>query len=486
MKHTLIIKTCSLIIAVCILQSCTKSFEDLNKDPTKPTDAPAENIITGAEKAASDVMYNNYVNGKIGMLYSQFWSQTQKESDSQYQLDEGCNNTLWGLYSGALSNLDQVIQLHNANPEAVTQNEAAVANILSAWLFHVLTDVYGNVPYTDALKGLENFTPTYTDAATIYDSLVQKLDAQIAMFDSTKGTFKSGELIYNGDITKWKKLANSLKLRIGIRMADVNPAKAKQVIESAVASGVIVSNDDNALFPYYTTIPDQFPFNEQSGAGTPNDYVMSETVVNFMKQINDPRLAVYARPAKDDDAIRGKVYGQGSFSNDFTYYSYPGTRVYSPDFPGVIITAAEVEFALAEAAQRGFNVGGSAAEHYANGIKASMQFWGISDADATAYLANVPYQEGKWRDCIGAQKWLALYMQGLQSWAERIRLDFKNPVDGSEIFAKPKSLDPTVTMVPFRLSYPISEGNINRVNYQAAGDAIGGDAKGTRLWWNKN
>ncbi|MFL9483470.1 SusD/RagB family nutrient-binding outer membrane lipoprotein [Chitinophagaceae bacterium LWZ2-11] len=466
--------------------ACTKNFESLNSDPTKPTDAPPENILTGAEKAASDVMYSNYTNGKIGMLYAQFWSQTQKESDSQYQLDEGCNNTMWGIYSSALSNLDVIRQMNIANPQAVTSNQVAIAGILSVWIYQVLTDVYGNVPYKQALSGAANFTPVYDDASAIYDSLLQRLTTLTALFDSTKGNYKSGELIYNGNINQWKKLAGSLKLRLGIRMADASPQKSRAAVEAAFASGLITVNTDNALFPYLTGVPDQFPFNEQSGTGTPNDYVMSQTAVNFMAQLNDPRLPVYARPSTGDGTIKGKPYGQGVFSNDFTAYSYPGTKVYSPNFPGIIMTAAEVEFALAEAVERGYTIPGTAEQHYKNGIAASMKFWNVADSSAATYLTTVPYNTNKWKDCIGTQKWLALYMQGLQAWFERVRLNFKNPGDGAEIFMNPISLDPNVQIVPTRLTYPISEGNINHINYQNAGNAIGGDKKSTKLWWNKN
>jgi hypothetical protein len=116
-----------------------------------------------------------------------------------------------------------------------------------------------------------------------------------------------------------------------------------------------------------------------------------------------------------------------------------------------------------------------------------MAFWGVSDSVAiNAYLARVPYNPSDWKDCIGTQKWMAFYMQGMQSWFERTRLDFKQP-GGAALFIPPVagSLDPTVTMVPYRLTYPVTEAVENAVNYQHAAAAIGGDAKGTKLWWNK-
>lgn len=487
MKHAIINKVFLFLLPLWTTVACTKKFDNLNRDPTRPTDATPETLITGAEKSASDVVYNNFVNGRVGMLYAQYWAQTQSEVASQYLLDESSNNTLWNLYSNALTNLDGIVQLRNANPAAVSANEAAIANVLSVWIYQILTDSYGNIPYSQALKGLDNFTSFYDDAATIYDSLLFRLDAQLATFDSAGANFSSGEKIYNGDVAKWRRLANSLKLRIGIRMADAMPEKAKSAIVSAIAGGVITSNDDNALFPYLAAVPDQFPFNEQSGTGLPNDYVMSATLVDFMDSLADPRLPIYARPTTLDSVIRGKVYGLGSFSNDFTFYSYPGVRPYSPTFPGIIMLKSEVDFALAEAAARGFIASEGAAVHYEDGIRSSMNFWGVTDTTIiNAYIASVPYVQTEWKNCIGTQKWLALYMQGLQSWFERTRLKFTKP-GGEPLFVKPGNiLDPSVTEgVPYRLTYPITEGTINSDNYNTAGQAIGGNTKGTKLWWNK-
>ncbi|RXK85923.1 SusD/RagB family nutrient-binding outer membrane lipoprotein [Filimonas effusa] len=486
MKHAIIKKGLILLLPVC-LAACTKNFDELNRDPTRPTEATPETLITGAERSASDIIYNNFVNGRVGMLYAQYWSQSQNESHSQYMLEESSNNLLWNLYSTALTNLDEIIKMHNQDPEAVPANEAAIANILSVWIFQVLADVYGNIPYSNALKGLENFTASYDDAAAIYDSLVNRINTQLTRFDESGGNFRSGEKIFNGDIAKWRKLANSLKLRIGIRMADVAPDKARPIIEAAIQDGVMTANTDNALFPYLSAVPDQFPFNQESGTGIPNDYLVSKTLVDYMQSIQDPRLPLYARPATSDSVIRGKVYGLGAFGNDYTFYSYPGVRPYSPTFPGIIMLKAEVDFALAEAAARGFTTGSTAQEHYNAGIRSSMAFWQVTDTAAiNAYIARVPYLQSDWRNRIGSQKWLALYMQGLQAWFERTRLEFRKP-GGESLFVTPGTiLDQSVTAgVPYRLTYPITEGNINSENYNAAGAAIGGNTKGTKLWWNK-
>lgn len=469
--------------------ACNKGL-DINTDPTKPGTATLESLITGAEKSALDIMYGEAVNGRIGMLYSQYWAQGQKETDSRYQLDESSNNTLWGIYRSALGNLQEIVRINEANPEAGSPNQVAIANILSVWIYQVLADSYGNVPYSQALSGLADFTPVYDDAAGIYDSLLQKLDRQIQLLDTANGGFRSGELIYNSDVTKWKKLANSLKLRMGMRMlggSGVNATKARGIIEAAVAAGVLSSSSEDALFPYQAAIGDQFPFNEQSGAGISNAYVVSETLVKYMKSVSDPRLPIYARPI-ENGSIVGKPYGINASSNEYNIsnLSYPGKRAYDPTFPGIVMTYTEVEFDLAEAAARGYTVSGTAEEHYANGIRASFAFWGLSSDSASAYLLRVPYNAGNWRNSIGSQKWLGLYMQGLQGWFERNRLNFELPGDDVSFVAPVAgSLDPNVSFLPYRITYPVSEANINRVNYTDAGRDIGGDSKGTKLWWMK-
>ena len=469
-----------------LIQSCTNGFDSLNQDPTKPTDVTPSEMITGVEKTASDLIYSINANGNLGMLYAQFYAQTQKESSSQYQLDEGTNNVLWSLYSSPLSNIQEIQRLNSIKPEPGAQNEDAIAQVLSVWIYQILTDVYGDVPYSESLEGSTNLTPVYDDSRKIYDSLVLNLDHAISQLDSAQPSFATGELIYNGDVVMWKKLANSLKLRIGIRMADADPAKSKKIVEEAAASGVMTSSADEAKFPYLATVPDQFPYNEEKGTGIPNDFQVTETLVDFLKQTGDPRLKIYVRPATKNNDYVGKPYGLGSFEAGFEGYSYPGTAVYSPTFPGYIMSYAEVAFALAEAAQRGYHVGGDAAGFYEQGVKASMSFWGVNDQDAETFLKNNPYTASNWKDVIGTQKWLALYNQGLQAWFERTRLNFKKP-DGTALFVAPAhSLDPNVKMVPTRLTYPISEQANNQQNYNEAIKRLGGtDSKGLTLWWQK-
>lgn len=487
--------------ATFLITACSKTLNNINHDTTLPNSAPVEYLLTGAEENALSTIYNAdaSVDGYIGSEYAQYWSGSQSESSSRYQLDEGGNSTIWSLYSGPIMNLNQVILINRTQVGGPNPNQVAICMILQSWLFELLTDIYGNVPYSQALQGTANLTPAYDDSHAIYDSLLSKLDSAVAMMDSTKQGFKSGELFYSGNLVQWKRLAESLKLRMGIRMADAAPAQSQQVVQAAVAAGVMqvgqsgsdltVRNGDDALFPYEAAAPYQIPYNAALRALT--FFLCSSTMVNFMDSLNDPRLPLYATFPTAGGGYKGKPYGINEFSNDFNVYSepdsFPPRKVFQPQFPGILMTYTEVQFDLAEAAARGYSVPLPAATYYQNGIRASMAFWGVSDSTAiNTYLARVPYNPADWKDCIGTQKWLAYYMQGMQSWFERTRLDFKQP-GGAALFIPPVagSLDPTVTLVPYRLTYPVTEAVENAVNYQQAAAAIGGDTKGTKLWWNK-
>lgn len=473
---------CSLAILVAT-SSCTKGFEELNRDPTKPTAVTPVELITGIERTASDIMYSTAVNGNIGMLYSQYYAQTQNESQSQYLTDESANNQLWSSYSGPLSNIQELLRVNALRPDPTSGNQNAIAKILSVWIYHVLTDTYGNIPFSQALRGDELIlTSEYDDSKLVYEGLVTMLNEQIAALDPSLASFRSGELIYQGDVSKWIKLANALKIRIGLRMIKNNPGRAQQIIEEASAN-TFTSIADEAKFPYLAVAPDRFPLNDDDGRTIPNGFFVSSTLVNFMQETQDPRLPMYARPAPLTNTIVGKPYGLGSFTN-INEYSQGSAKVFSSTFPGYIMSYSELQFALAEAAARGFNVGGDAETFYENGIRASMQFWGVTDANTiNDFINNNPYDQSNWKNVIGTQKWVAMYNQGLQSWFERNRLNFTKP-NGDPFFVAPSTiLDENVDFVPYRITYPLGELSNNAQAYQAAKSAMGGDTKGIKLWW---
>ncbi|RFS22544.1 SusD/RagB family nutrient-binding outer membrane lipoprotein [Chitinophaga silvatica] len=493
-KKQLLKYSSAILVLVFLITGC-KKLDDMAHDPTKPTTAEPKYLLTGAQKTAMDMLYSGLQNGFIAMNYAQYWTGNSRTNDSQYTLDEGNNAALWNnLYRISLHNLDDLIKQNNSKlsePGIVNQN--AIARITSAWIYQILADAYGNIPYSQTFESTTNITPRYDDAATVYQSLIDTLEHQITIMDEGQISFDAGDVIYNGDVKKWKKLAHSLILRLAIRMADAKPDIARQAIE-AHYSQAFSSNADDALFKYLDAAPNKFPFNESERPII--DFSVSETLVDYLKQVNDPRLTIYARPAKNTDTIKGMPYGWAASDTlrlALDYYSMPGKQVYSATMPGILMSYSEVAFILAEASARGMNVGESAASYYENGIRASMLFWkgltqsdNINDVSIAAYIKGVPFVAADWRNVIGSQKWLSLYPQGFQAWFERTRLHFNKP-GGKSLFIAPVSgsLDPSVKMVPLRLTYLISEQTQNKASYEAAAKAIGQDTKGNALWYNK-
>jgi hypothetical protein len=473
------------MIAVAMLfvsTACEENFDEFNTDPNNPSFARAEWLLTSAQKRAIDETWDEWVNARTGMYYAQYWSGTSYTEESQYQIREGVNNAFWsGMYAGALADLVQAKVL------AETGTQEGILDLMIAWSFHVLTDKYGAIPFENAVLGLGNPTPNYDSQEDVYNALLTMIDAALVKLDDSERSFGSGDVLYGGDVAKWRKFGNSLKLRVGMRMVNANPTAARAAVEAA-ASGAFTSNADNALMNYEGE-PNNNPLHENSK--TRADFAVSSTLIDYMKSVDDPRISVYANETVNHPGeYIGLAYGLSNANATAianAEVSMPGDIVYkNASAPGVYIDYAEVRFILAEAAARGWNVTGTAEEHYNAAITASLGYWGITDpAVVNAYLAEVPYSAGDWKDVIGTQKWLALYMQGLQGWYERLRLRFNKP-DGTALFINPVdgSLDADVTDVPTRMTYPTDEQTLNAASYTAAVETQGADKKSTKLWWH--
>lgn len=484
--------------------SCTKNFEEMNVSPNQPAEASAGQLFASAQYNFATNIGDAWNNGRMGMYYAQYWSSTYYTDESRYQIREGVNQTMWNtFYAGVLRQLMESQKISDASKQNSSANQVAIAAIFKDLTFHYLTDIYGGpVPYSEALDP-DNATPKYDSGPEIYAGLLADLETQIAALDATKPGFASGDIVYSGNVGLWKKFANSLRLRIALRMIDADPAAATAAIIKSLDpanGGIISANSESALFTWLSSPPNNNPINE--AFKTRKDFAMSATFVNYLKKYSDPRLQVYAEPlSTDPNAYVGELYGlkQGgdvvngvkvSGSNGkATAVSLPSTYARGAEAPTILLGYPEVEFMLAEIVARGLNVGitGTAEEHYQKGIKASFEYAQLGDAAYTAYLAKVPYVAAKWKDSIGAQKWIAMYTEGIQAWLERLRLDFVDPYTGEQIFVAPVSgsTDPNVTMVPERMSYPTTEASLNMKSYNAATKELGGNTKNIKPWWDK-
>lgn len=476
MKKVILIALSLLVVVSC---KTDDQYEDYNRDPKNPTQVDADFLFNAAVKSLFDQMTSTNVNTNVFKLLAQYFTETQYFDEANYDLTtRNIPQNHWSeMYRDVLLDLQTAKQnvMDDAGlSEGEKNTRIAQIEVLMVYTFQQLVDTFGNIPYTETLDPVTFPLPVYDDAATIYTDLITRINAAIP---NLTGSGFGTDNIYGGDMAKWAKFGNSVKLKLGIHLSDVDAATAKSTVESAIAGGVFTSNADNAILLYSGSTPNTNPLwvdLEQSGR---SDFVAANTIVDVMNPLNDPRRAYYFDNNLGDDVYVGGIYGD---KNAFTDYSHLGTLLYDPTFRGDILDYAEVSFYLAEAAERGFAVSGTAESHYAEAITASILDWGGTDAEATTYLATpaVAYASaaGDWKAKIGNQFWIAMYNRGFVGWTVWRRFDvptFNLPAD-------------TGNPVPTRYTYPVNEQNLNDTNRTDAADAIGGDEQTTKLFWDVN
>lgn len=465
-----------IILVIGLVFGC-QDFDEWNVDEKNPSKIPAGFLLTSAEKDLFTRMTSTSVNYNIFKLFAQYWNETQYTDEVNYDIrgrDIGGNFFLY-LYRDILNDLKEAQRLIDEDT-LLDQNlktaQSGVLEVLQIYTWHVLVDTYGNIPYSEALQGIDNLTPVYDDDAEIYNDLFIRLDKAIQMLNSDPDSFGSADLIYNGSTAQWKKFANSLKLKMAVRISDADNTKAKQLATEAISSGVFTSNDDNASFPFESTPPNTNPIWTSLVQSGRNDFVMANTFVDIINPLNDPRAKVFMADNLED-GYEGGIYGTGSSYTDF---SHIGDLWHTPDLEGVILSYDEVQFLLAEAIERGL-IPGNAESHYIEGIIASIIYWTGSQEDADAYVAqaSVAYDGGNWKKSIGIQKYIALYGRGFEAWSSWRLLDYPNTFIRPEISGE---------AVPRRYLYGNDDGDVNSENYEAASKAIGGDLKSSRVFWD--
>jgi len=490
-------KKAFFLVLAMALSACTKDLTSLNVDPKNPSSVPSASLFTGAEKVLSNTLASSNVNINIFRLIEQQWQETTYTDESNYDMTtRPIPDDLWNpLYSQVLINFQQAksVLASDVSDAGTQKNEIAIIDILQVYTYYYLVTTFGNVPYSQALDVSKPF-PKFDDAKTVYYDLLTRLDADIAALNTSAGSFDSADVIYNGNPTAWKKFANTLKLKMGITISDYDTAKAKTVVEAAVTAGVFTSNADNAKFKYLSSSPNTNPVWVDLVQSGRQDFVGCSTIMTYLQPGTpqaDPRLPYYFT-VNQSGAYAGAAPGASAQFSQFSKPSGPLLvlssigQVTNPDFPGLLLDYSETEFNLAEAAQRGYNVGGTVAGHYTNGISASMDYWGVPTAAQALYLAlpNVAYATAydptapatvlTAAQKIGIQKYLALYNRGWDAWTETRRIDYP-------VLTAPAT---ALSVFPVRLKYPKNEQNINIVNYNAAAAAIGGDNVGTKLFFD--
>lgn len=504
------------------LSSCTKKFEEINTDKTKIEVLAPKQL----DKLFSTAEYAGITNtdqwaGGYQLLVSlasdeqaQFFSCTQAAfpSDRNEMVGRWINGG-WGAYLQGATTLAEILKQTGPDSPVPDPLREAVAKIWKVYINMPMTDAFGPIPYSEVGSGQDAIF--YDSQEAIYTDFFKILTEATAVLNQNldKTAFATGDVIYDGNLTKWLKLGNSLRLRAAIRVSKKTPDIAKTQAEAAIAAagGLLLNSADNAEMrptpPNYLN-----PLGVISEWG---EFRMSASMESILKGYQDPRLPMYFAPAKNTGQHDGIRNGLSilQMSDDFNANDNNSNVV--PRFqnaangtePHTLYVAAETWFNMAEAKLNGWNVGSfSAKECYDRGIEESMKQWGVSNYASyltstntpQAFSAPAPYAapplsnipvafgstEAVQREQVGTQKWLCLYpsMSG-EAWAEFRRTGYP------KLYPRINNDNPdasTDAASVKRLIFPPDEITVNASGYQTGVELLGGpDKTSTKLWWNQ-
>lgn len=507
--------------------SCTNQLEETNINPNSPSinDITSYGLFNNANKAVMNASRGDFSSGRMALPWVQYSAQRNYTEEDRFQYRVATGNSFYSDHYLVAQDYKTILDL-NTNPATVgitsaygnTNNQIAAARIMLAYTFCQLTDAFGDVPYysygnTDpdfqalALdKGI--LKPKFASQTKIYTDLMKELKEASEMIVLDEDVFIDGDFLFQ-DPVKMKKFANSLRLRIANRVKAVIPAAAGH-ISDAIASGVMTSNADTVGLKYENTDVFPSPFYRSFFISNRNDFAMTNTFVDLLKGNLgnfgvDPRLQKYAAPiTANKAAIKDKSYVETSDLTKYRGMPYgltsaqtasqtPNTSLWSynvlkKDYTEILMEYSEVEFLLSE--NNGWND-----TNFQNGVRASMERWGVDDTAITTYLSTLPVAN---QANVLNQKYIALFMQPYEAWAEYRRTGFpdtllkpnasyatNNPLpDGALTY----TFEPLngLTDLPTRLKYPTNSPQLNGTNYAAAVSSMGPDLLTTKLIWDTN
>jgi hypothetical protein len=510
MKRIFIYLTVITVLAA--TSSCDKGFEDVNKNPVLATSVDPIYLFSNAE-FGSAIATQNYQLQIVQQINTPYTGVLEGGNHNAVS-DPNSNANFNSLYlqNGPVNLLTTVIFQTKDNP--ARSNLYNMSRIWKAYVFMVLVDTYGDVPYFEAGKAfLEGINlPKYDDQKLIYDDILKELEEGTKALDASKA-IEGGDLFFKGNIAQWKKLGNSLLLRAAMRYSKIDAAKAKSYVAKATdpaAGGLQSANTDNAFIAFNSTFNHPLA-NYFQGTERGNVY-LGQAFVNYLKTTNDPRLKVIAvkyetpgnpiatagaedtTPANQD----GMPYGYnestianapgfpGKIGSAFKYSQINRRTVGKIDAPEFFITYAQTSLLLAEAVQRGWATGDVKALYEA-GVKAHMLQLATYDVLATIpaasqddYLKANAFTPAKALEQINNQYWIASFLNGSEAWANFRRSGFPTlPVNTYP------GKDPSVKDFIRRLVYPVRERSVNEANYKEAVARMGPDELGTPIFWDK-
>jgi len=485
------IKIYSFIVAAGMLfaPSCTTDFVDKNTNPNAINDVTPNLLLPGIMRTAINEMVNQ--SWGIGNIVIQHTAKIQFVSEDRYTW--GDRSGLWNNMYSNLRNVELLLEMSERNNAS---NYKAVALIFRAWMYSLITDAYGDVPYSEAIKGVTGvFQPKYDTQESIYEGILADLSTANTLLGP--GETVVGDLIYGGDINKWKKLANSLRLRYLLRISGKKDVKAamQAIVDSPSNFPVFTSSADNATLRYLTSAPNQFPLHT-TRQGSFDEFRLSKTLGDKMLELNDPRIATLAQPTDASVASGDPVYvGVPNGLNEVSALEYNGgpnnvSRVGHLYYQGAITERGlkvatgyimgypELLFILAEARQKGLiTTAPTVQDYYEAGVRAAFEFFDVAMPADYLNRDGVKFQESEALTLIGTQKWISLFFTGLEAWFDWRRTGIPELVAGRDNVNNGK--------IPVRFAYPQSEQTLNPQSWQEAVARQGEDTYNTPVWWDK-
>lgn len=483
----------STAIASIFFASCEK-FEEMNENPNEPTVVSADVLLASSQRQSVTTLTEESF--LLGNNAAQITAKTLRTEVDAYNW-----NAFPTVWDGLYNSLTDLKSLENIAVDNGNEKMQGVARVMRAYIFSVLTNAYGDIPYSQAIQGDENnFTPVYDSQEAIYTDLFVELEQGLALLNG-EGEI-SGDLIYGDNADQWIRFTNSLRLRLLMTASGKIPDVAQRFSDIVATGNIIQSNSDNAVLDFLVGFPNQFPLIPQK-TGDFDAVALSANMYTALSAKEDPRIARYARPSDDDyDSIdvatdfSGAVNGSNSANCSKSgsrlgpqYYNYPElTTAQSLGLEmanGVMMTYAEVCFLLAEAAEKGW-IGNDVETEYRNGIQASMEYHQVDLApfqwaDFNDFYTNSGVAWNNNAMQIWEQKWIALFFHGLQPYFEvrRWYVESGNSFDQIPFLTTPCE-DLNGGNLPMRFIYPGEEISLNTSNQIGASENL--TDENSKMW----
>jgi hypothetical protein len=495
------------VLTTALLLSCDTDYID---NPDNPIVAPSNQLMNNAQFDLAYELNDQWTAGRGTLGFAQYWAETFYTNENRYSIRTTQVDDFWEWPYRILSDLKKVIEL-NEDPETMenmavfgdNNNQVQASRILMAFTFSKLVDLFGDIPYwsygqqNDSFQALQLEdginSPEYASAEEIYNDIFNELLDAANKMNTSEVVFISGDNIYNGDAAKWIKFAHSIRLRLAIHISRQNPTLA-QTIYNESDSEAFTSNDDNATLTFGNDDLTGGPWHQAFTVGARRDFGPSLSFIDLLYNRTgpfstltdkDPRVDEFFDTREETAEVVGLPYGFGNATaRAVEDEGIPDANIIKADFTQPLLTYSEIEFIRSE-------FDGWDQTHYLNGVDASMQYWGINSGDISAYIDDLPAAS---EENVLTQKYIALYMDGLEGWTEYRRTGFPNTltVPGDTFGTPPNevtfiTLVPGLNEIPKRITYPQKEQLLNNSNWQDAKNNLdNGDEMFSTIFWDVN